>query len=122
MDIPLYSHANTIHITQNELREIHSDSHKVGKFIDTIYTHLLHNNVFNKHNMFQATVSAKPNPWIQANIIDHQLDRAIKQAQKWCFKSIRPPWSEVLHHASISLRYWKIAESEIKNNTTFLEA
>ena len=62
MDIPLYSHANTKHITQNELREIHSDSHKVGKFIDTIYTHLLHNNAFNKHQQFQKTLSDNPKP------------------------------------------------------------
>ena len=72
--------------------------------------------------MFQATLPDNSTPCIEANNIDHQLDRAIKQAQTWCFKSIHPPWSEVLHHASITLRYWKIAESEITNNTIFIEA
>ena len=122
MDIPLYHHQNTKHIIQNSLREIHSDSHKVGEFIDNIYTHLLHNNVFHKHQVFQLTIKENSQPWIEANKIDHQLDRAIKQAQTWCLKKSRPPWSEVLHHASITLRYWKIVESENSNKTVYIEA
>ena len=33
-----------------------------------------------------------------------------------CFKYPRPPWSEILHHASLTLRYWIIAESSTLNN------
>ena len=40
---------------------------------------------------------------------------AITKAKKECFKYQRPPWSEVLHKASLTLRYWIIAESSLLN-------
>ena len=102
-------------MVKGTLREIGSKSKDIVKFVETIYEHLHQNKTFHKFELLQLEVSEADKPWRIANIIDDQLGLAITKAKKECFKYQRPPWSEVLHKASLTLRYWIIAESSLLN-------
>ena len=102
-------------IVAGTLQEIGSKSRDVVKFVDTVYMHLHQNKVFHKYEIFQLEASTSTTPWRMANDIDDQIGLAINLGKKACFKYPRPPWSEVLHHASLTLRYWTIAESSVLN-------
>ena len=103
-------------VVAGTLREIGSKSKDVTKFVNSIYLHLHQNKVFHKFETLLHEASTSSHPWILANEIDDQVGLAINLAKKVCFKYPRPPWSEILHHASLTLRYWIIAESSTLNN------
>ena len=98
-------------IVSPELRVIYSDSSKVNLFINTVDSHFQCNGLYDKTNSFQSTIQTNTQPWIEANIIDTQIGLAIQHGKKKCFVPKRPPWSEKLHHASLTVRFWKTAES-----------
>lgn len=102
-------------VVAGTLREIGFKSNDVIKFVNSIYQHLHENKVFHKFENFLHEVSTSSHPWRLVNDIDDQIEFAINLAKKACFKYPRPLWSEVLHHASLTLRYWIIAESSILN-------
>ena len=86
-------------------REIGSKSKDIVKFVEIIYEHLHQNKIFHKFELLQLEVLEAEKPWRIANVIDNQLRLAINKAKKECFKYQRPPWSEILHHALLKLRY-----------------
>ena len=96
-------------MVNNSLQEIGSTSTNIEKFINTVYTHLVFNNVFGMEEQFIKSIDQNQKPWITANHIDFMLGQAIQAGKKLCHKPTRPPWSEKLHHASLTLQFWIIA-------------
>ena len=94
-------------IAPHALRHIHSNSILVNKFVATSYKHLLHTGVFHKFALFLLDVDTSATPHVLANIIDDQVTFGLLHGDKACSRPATHPWSELLHHASLRVRYWK---------------
>jgi hypothetical protein len=60
---------------------------------------------------FSECAATLQKPWVQANKLDAVIGQAFSLAERKCYTSPRPPWSEKLYFASLKVRYWRIALS-----------
>ena len=88
-------------------QHISTRSLNIAKFTDIIYTHCQHNKIFDKFQQFSTTENKEIIRL--GNSIDDQLTKGISKALKQCSNPITYPWSAKLHHASLRVKYWKIA-------------
>jgi hypothetical protein len=103
-------------IVPHSRRPIHSNSPHVRDFVWAAYQHLQENKALHKFAEFNLDAATSNNPSKTANAIDRQVTKALLYAQKKCSRPQSHPWSEVLHIASLKLRYWKTAISSRRNH------
>ena len=122
LDLPLTPKA--LLIFPCKLQEIHSTSNKVSSFIITMYNHLDHNDVFCHYIAFINTIG-NDKYVVNRKKIDAHIVITIHLAKKARHSFPCPPWSKKLHHASLQVHFWSIAEyikpSTKKNNLALQE-
>jgi hypothetical protein len=97
-------------------RFIHSNCPQVRDFIWEAYKHLQENKIFHQFGEFTLDADTCQDPSQTANAIDRQVTKALLHAEKKCSRPQSHPWSEVLHLASLKLRYWKTVLSSRRSD------
>jgi hypothetical protein len=109
------------------LRGISGKSKHAAKYINNVFKHLQDHNAFRRgETVFGAiegsTIPVCPKLLVASNRIDRDITRALLYAEKTCRLPDRPPWSEALHLASKTVRFWKTFISGIRTATDVNEA
>ena len=105
IDLSLATYKNSQQIVSPKIRSIGSETGDISKFVNTLYTHLLHNNCFKKLDNLYQQLHYKPRAIRIANEIDDQISQGFNTAIHTFTPPPRPPWSKKLHHASLTYRY-----------------
>jgi hypothetical protein len=95
-----------------DLRFVSSSSPAVKQFVRKMHSHLRENKVFHSYQEFRLDREILDAPWRMANKIDSLIGQAFHAAETSCYKPPKPPWSEKLHIASLTVRCWKTALME----------
>ena len=106
MDVDL-EYSQTDKIPKMGHRAISSRSKDIANFITIVHNHCINNNVFRQLDNYGTQ---EPTLDIRlGNKIDGQMTKGILKALKACSKAPHYPWSEILHKASLRVKFWKIA-------------
>jgi hypothetical protein len=91
-------------ITSARTRYVNSNTTNVNICISHVYKHLQDTGTFKRLHKYQEKL---PTLMDKASI-DGQITRALLSAELKCKKPIKAPWLDILHYASLQVKYWRL--------------